>query len=170
MEDYLVSLGDSNDRGLFVWDFKKEQRVTSNKLGRIVNAFEFETNQKYFVTAGYSHLKFWYFDKDTNKAIMHYVDGHKEGIMESFGADITKVKNQIFVGIACKHSCVYAFASDGHLYVFTEDRKLSRWMNIKVTRGFSCSISQSKDQLFCACADGVVRIFNPETLAHLTTL
>lgn len=65
MEDYLISLGDPNDRGLFVWDFKNEQRVTSNRLGRVVNAFEFEASQKYFVTAGYTHLKFWYFEKET---------------------------------------------------------------------------------------------------------
>ena len=41
--DYLISLGDANDRGLFVWDFQKEERVTSNKLGRAVNCFSFET-------------------------------------------------------------------------------------------------------------------------------
>lgn len=65
--------------------------------------------------------------------------------MESFSADLSKVKSKIFVGVACKHSNAYALANDGHLYVFTEDRKLSKWMNIKVTRAFSCSISQNTD-------------------------
>jgi len=40
--DYLISLGDANDRGLFVWDFQKQERVTSNRLGRLVNAFAFD--------------------------------------------------------------------------------------------------------------------------------
>jgi len=40
--DYLISLGDANDRGLFVWDFEKEERVTSNRLGKIVNCIAFE--------------------------------------------------------------------------------------------------------------------------------
>ena len=72
--DYLVSLGDANDRGLFVWDFKKQEIVTSNRLGRIVNVFDFEPEQKYFVTAGYSHLKFWFFDEETKKVKKTKVD------------------------------------------------------------------------------------------------
>jgi WD40 repeat protein len=39
--DYLISLGDNNDRGLFVWDWNNEQRVTSNKLGKPVNTIAF---------------------------------------------------------------------------------------------------------------------------------
>lgn len=69
--DYLISLGDANDRGLFVWDFQKQERVTSNRLGRSVNAFAFDSKQRYFVTAGYSHLKFWYFEEGTGKVEKH---------------------------------------------------------------------------------------------------
>jgi hypothetical protein len=62
-------------------------------------------------------------------------------MMESFSADIAKVKNKIFVGVACKHSCVYSLTNDGCLYIFSEDRKLNKWMNIKVNRAFGVSIS-----------------------------
>ena len=160
--DYLISLGDANDRGLFVWDFKKEERATSNKLGKQVNCLSFDTGQKYFVTAGYCHLKFWYFDPETKK--VKKPEGSKESVLESFSADLTKVKLKVFVGVACKHSLVYTLASDGHLYVFSEERKLSKWMNIKVTRAFGCSIDSVNDTLYCACADGVIRVFNPKTL------
>jgi WD40 repeat protein len=51
--DYLISLGDNNDRGLFVWDWNNESRVTSNKLGKPVNTFAFSASGEYFVTAGY---------------------------------------------------------------------------------------------------------------------
>ena len=61
---YLISLGDSNDRGLFVWDWRTETRVTSNKLGKPVNTFAFAKSSTFFVTAGYQHLKFWFFDDD----------------------------------------------------------------------------------------------------------
>lgn len=61
--EYLISLGDNNDRGLFVWDWNNEIRVTSNKLGKPVNTLAFAESGEYFVTAGYSHLKFWYFDE-----------------------------------------------------------------------------------------------------------
>jgi WD40 repeat protein len=162
--DYLISLGDANDRGLFVWEFQKEERVTSNRLGRIVNSIAFEQNQKYFVTAGYSHLKFWYFDELTGKVKRSITEGSKECILESFSADLSKVKQKIFVGVVCKNQNVYALTSDGHLYVFTEERKLSKWMNIKVSRAFSCSIDSKSDALYCACADGIIRVFNPLTL------
>jgi WD40 repeat protein len=50
---YLISLGDANDRGLFVWEWQTESRLTSNKLGKPVNTFDFSPNNSFFVTAGY---------------------------------------------------------------------------------------------------------------------
>ena len=81
-----------NDRGLFVWDWDKEQRVTSNKLGKPVNTFAFAESGEFFVTAGYQHLKYWYFDE--NGRVMK----------ESKSADLTKVRLKVFVGVACKGS------------------------------------------------------------------
>lgn len=62
--EYLISLGDQNDRGLFVWDWKNSARVTSNKLGKPVNSLCFSPQNDFFVTAGMNHLKFWYFDEE----------------------------------------------------------------------------------------------------------
>ena len=132
-------------------------------MGRLVNCFSFETSQRYFVTAGYSHLKFWYFDENQKVKKLNTTES-KESISESFSADLTKVKSKVFVGVVCKNKLAYALASDGHLYVFTEERKLSKWMNIKVSRAFGCSIDSINDTLYCACADGIIRVFNPETL------
>lgn len=61
---YLISLGDANDRGLFVWDWRQEKRVTSNKLGKPVNTLAFAPSSSFFVTAGYQHLKYWAFDEE----------------------------------------------------------------------------------------------------------
>jgi hypothetical protein len=67
-----------------------------------VNAFAFDPDQKFFITAGYTHLKFWYFDENC-KVKKQNVEGSKESILESFSADLTKVKCKIFVGVACAH-------------------------------------------------------------------
>ena len=32
--NFLISLGDPNDRGLFVWDWYAEKKLTCNKLGK----------------------------------------------------------------------------------------------------------------------------------------
>ena len=53
---YLISLGDLNDRGLFVWEWGAKEgteRVTSNKLGKPVNTMSFSESGAFFVTAGY---------------------------------------------------------------------------------------------------------------------
>jgi WD40 repeat protein len=97
--DYLISVGDSNDLGLLVWDWKKEQRVTSNKLGKPVSHLAFSPNNDFFVTAGLDHLKFWYFDEH-GKVIVTTAPGQKEAIMESKKADVNKVKVKSFVGVA----------------------------------------------------------------------
>jgi WD40 repeat protein len=34
--DFLISLGDAEDRGLFVWDWYNEKKITCNKLGKPV--------------------------------------------------------------------------------------------------------------------------------------
>ena len=90
---YLISLGDSNDRGLFVWDWRLEQRITSNKLGKPVNTVVFARSSTFFVTAGYQHLKYWSFDDEGR------VQKGEESIMESKSADLSKVKVKIFVGV-----------------------------------------------------------------------
>lgn len=96
--------------------------------------------------------------------------------MESKSADLTKVKVKIFVGVQCisnggtsgQEEQVLALASDGHLYVYDKNRKLTKWMNIKVDRALACSLGG--DLLFCACAEATVRIFKTRTLEHLLTI
>lgn len=102
--DYLVSLGDANDKGLFIWDFKAQERVTSNRLGKLVNCIAFDKEQRYFVTAGYSHLKFWYFDPETKRVKKSKVEGSNESIVESFTANLSRVQQKVFVGVACYDS------------------------------------------------------------------
>ena len=70
---YLVSLGDNEDRGLIVWDLKRggkqEMRIFSNKLGKPVNqlAFFHGPGSDLFVTAGQDHFKFWYYEDSLKK-------------------------------------------------------------------------------------------------------
>ena len=61
-----------------------------------------------------------------------------------------------------------ALASDGHLYVYDKSRKLTKWMNIKVDRALSCAIGGQL--LYCACTEGIVRIFSTKSLEHILTL
>ena len=91
-----------------------------------------------------------------------------DSIMESQAADTAKVKLKIFVGVAIYQKKLYALTHDGHIYMFDKQRKLLKYMNIKVDRAFGCSVSNGK--LFCACADGITRVFATDTLLHLLTM
>ena len=67
-----------------------------------MNTLCFSDQGDFFVTAGYFHLKFWYFDE--NGKVMKTETQNKESIMESKSADLTKVKLKVFVGVCCKNS------------------------------------------------------------------
>jgi WD40 repeat protein len=114
--EFLVSLGEPNDRGLFVWDWKNEKKISSNKLSKPVLNLTFSDNNDFFVTGGYQHLKYWYLD-DKGKPLIVQVGG-KDSIMESKSATLDKVKVKIFVGAAIFESSVYGLTSDGFVYVF----------------------------------------------------
>ena len=107
-------------------------------------------------------MKYWYLDEETGKPITRKINEKSPAILESQSADLTKVKQQIFVGISILQSRVFVLASDGHIYVFDAQRKLLKWMNIKVPRAFGCSASEGR--LYCSCSDGTIRIFSTETL------
>lgn len=57
---------------------------------------------------------------------------------------------------------------DGHLWVYDKNRKLTKWMNIKVDKAISCTMTN--DYLFCGCSDGIVRVFGTKSLEHILTL
>lgn len=51
--DFLITLGDVNDRGLFVWDWRNERIISQNKLSKPALAMAISDKQDFFVTAGY---------------------------------------------------------------------------------------------------------------------
>lgn len=62
----------------------------------------------------------------------------------------------------------YTLSSKGKLYVFNQNRKIEKWMDIKTSLAFGLSLNG--DKLICNCANGIIRIFQTETLTHLQTL
>jgi WD40 repeat protein len=160
--EFLISIGDPNDRGLFVWDWRAEKKISSNKLSKPALTLAISDEQDLFVTGGYQHLKYWYLNPETGKPITVKPANSKDSIMESKTADLSKVKQAIFVGVAIYNQKVFALGADGHIYVYDKTRKLIKWMNIKVSRSFG--LQASNDRLYCACSDGIVRIFATDTL------
>jgi WD40 repeat protein len=68
--NFLISLGDPQDKGLFVWDWFNEKKLTRNLLSKPALTVTISENQDFFVTAGYQHLKFWYLDENTGDVVI----------------------------------------------------------------------------------------------------
>ena len=145
-----------------MWDWRNETKISQNKLSKPATQIEISPNQDFFVTGGYQHLKYWYLNEETGMPDARRPNDKSPAVIQSQSADLTKVKQQIFVGISILNLKVFVLASDGHIYVFDKQRKLLKWMNIKVPRAFSCSAQGMR--LYCACSDGIIRIFATDTL------
>ena len=170
--NYLISLGDKYDKGLFVWNVATKTRSTWNKLTKWVKDIAFNEYGKYFVTCGIEHLKFWYFDENGEpiRSAFENKSSTKNQVymMENQAADLSKIDVKDFVGVVCKGDYIYTLSSGGKLWVFNESRKVEKWMNIKVKTAYGLNISDHN--LLCNCSDGIVRVFHTETLEHILTL
>jgi mitogen-activated protein kinase binding protein 1 len=162
---FLVSLGDADDRGLFLWNWREEKKISQNKLTRPVLSVAFSENQDFFVTAGYKLLKFWQMDEKGDPILITKGNKTTWGNRE---ANLEKVRFKVFVGVYIYQELIYTITADGYVYLFSKEPEMLKWMNIRVERAFGCQVSDGK--LYCACADGIIRIFECTTLKHILTM
>ncbi|TRY85153.1 hypothetical protein DNTS_006348 [Danionella cerebrum] len=145
---YIVSMGYQHDRTVSVWEWKKGVVIAANKVSSRVLAVSFSEDNSYFVTAGNRHVKFWYLDASKEK------------------------RNSQFCGVACGHGSMagstYCITYSGLLCQFNSSRHLDLWVDLKTTSAQCLSVSDAF--VFCGCADGTVRVFNPQDLHYITTL
>ena len=96
--------------------------------------------------------------------------GEREGekMMESKTADLTKCKSRIFVGVGCKQTQVYALADDGYLYIYDQNRKLLKWMNLKLDSALGLAMGTS--HLYCFGTEGLIRVFGVKNIEQVVVM
>ncbi|NWQ75571.1 MABP1 protein, partial [Columbina picui] len=174
---YIVSVGYQHDMIVNVWSWKKNIVVAANKVSSKVTAVSFSEDCSYFVTAGNRHIKFWYLDDSKTSKVNATVP-----LLGRSGL-LGELRNNFFADVACgrgkKADSTFCITSSGLLCEFNEKRLLDKWVELRVSFMFSCPaifttvancISVNHDYIFCGCADGTVRIFNPLNLHFVTTL
>ena len=72
-----------------------------------------------------------------------------------------------FIHVQCHKSLVYVVTKDGILLILKETRDLSKWMDFKVKSAFTLEIYNN--YIVCGCAEGIIRVFETETLKYVTT-
>lgn len=119
-------------------------------------------------------MKFWYLDEDDEPirtlAGSHSPTSTKQDIylMSNEAADLSKIDSRDFIGVVCKGTYIYTLSTEGKLCIFNENRKVEKWMNIKVKMALGLNICGFN--LLCNCSDGIIRVFHTETLQHILTL
>ncbi|KAM9646613.1 mitogen-activated protein kinase-binding protein 1 [Trichechus inunguis] len=163
---YIVSVGYQHDMIVNVWAWKKNSVVASNKVSSRVTAVSFSEDCSYFVTAGNRHIKFWYLDDSKTSKVNATVP-----LLGRSGL-LGELRNNLFTDVACgrgkKADSTFCITSSGLLCEFSDRRLLDKWVELRTTVAHCISVSQ--DYIFCGCADGTVRLFNPSNLHFLSTL
>ncbi|KAM5130026.1 mitogen-activated protein kinase-binding protein 1 isoform 2-T3 [Mantella aurantiaca] len=163
---YIVSVGYQHDMIVNVWSWKKNVVVAANKVSSKVTAVSFSEDSSYFVTAGNRHVKFWYLDEAKSSKVNSTIP-----LLGRSGL-LGELRNNFFTDVACgkgkKSSSTFCITSSGLLCEFNDRRLLDKWVELRTTMA-SC-ILVNQDYIFCGCADGTVRIFNPSNLHFLNTM
>ncbi|XP_072552931.1 mitogen-activated protein kinase-binding protein 1-like [Salminus brasiliensis] len=163
---YIVSVGYQHDMSVNVWAWKKNTLVATNKVSSKVTAVSFSEDSSYFVTAGNRHVRFWYLEPcNANKVQAPVPLLGRSGLLG-------ELQNNFFCDVACglgeKSDSTFCITSSGLLCEFNEKRMLDKWVDLRTSRARSVSVTEGL--IFCACADGMVRVFSPTDLHFICTL
>ncbi|XP_029111489.1 WD repeat-containing protein 62 isoform X2 [Scleropages formosus] len=147
-------------------EVQKGTVIASNKVSSRVLSVSFSEDNSYFVTAGNRHVKFWYLDASKERRVNSTVP-----LIGRSGL-LGEQRNRLFCGLACGRgsmaSSTYCITSSGLLCQFNSRRLLDAWVDLKTSSARCLSVSDR--YVFCGCADGTVRVFNPQNLHYITTL
>ncbi|KAJ3379389.1 hypothetical protein HDU92_006708 [Lobulomyces angularis] len=184
---YLVSVGVQHDGNIFVWNWKNGQKLAASKFSVMINTLSFDPTGSFFVTVGFRHVKFWSFDIKTynlnmsnalkqqtqqqpntsnqKPLLISQIEG-KYGVMGDH-------KNNNFVDVSINTSSngicwTYTISESGLLVAFNEERIMDKWLDLRVKRG-NC-ISVSEKYIVCGGSDGIIRIFEPDTLKFISNI
>ncbi|KAF9925420.1 mitogen-activated protein kinase binding protein 1 [Linnemannia zychae] len=163
---FVVSLGFQHDGYIHVWNWRTNTQIASNKVTSKVNALAFSADGTYFVTAGLRHIKFWYLNVGPNKkagsSSIRVLDG-RSGILG-------ELRDNNYVDAVCSKDgrFTYAISSSGILCLFSEGRAMEKWIDLHVRGAYSINLDEK--YIICACTDGFIRLFEPETLQYIVTL
>ncbi|RMX55508.1 hypothetical protein pdam_00024122, partial [Pocillopora damicornis] len=151
---YVASVGFQHDMIVNIWNWK-------------VSALSFSENGSYFVTVGVRHVKFWYFDTESNKSKVS-----KTLVINGRAGLLGEQRNNTFCDVACgrgvNSDITYCVTSSGLLCSINSKRVLDTWVELKTSKAYALAVSEH--YIICGCADGIIRVFNPLKLQFIVTI
>ncbi|KAF9953947.1 mitogen-activated protein kinase binding protein 1 [Mortierella alpina] len=166
---YLVSLGFQHDGYIHVWNWRTGAQIASNRVTTRVNALTFSADGTFFVTAGLRHIKFWYLNVGANKKGGASVASTVQ-VLDGRAGILGELRDSNYVDAACSEDgrFTYAVTSTGILCLFSEGRVMEKWIDLHARGAYAVNLDDRC--VICACTDGIIRLFEPETLQYIGTL
>ncbi|XP_028173339.1 mitogen-activated protein kinase-binding protein 1 [Ostrinia furnacalis] len=163
---YLVSVGSQHDMIVNVWDWRANLKLASNKVSSRVKAVSFSESGNYFVTVGFRHVKFWYLEYSRSAKFKEPVP------LMGRSAILGEQKDNEFCDVVCGRGAAsdstYAITRGGLLCEFNSRRLLDKWVELRTSSANCMAIGSN--YIFVGCAEGIVRVFAPDSLRYVTTL
>ncbi|KAJ3014223.1 hypothetical protein HKX48_005290, partial [Thoreauomyces humboldtii] len=169
---YLVSVGYQHDGSVYLWNWRTSQRLASCRISTKINAVAFDPNGEFFVTAGVRHIKFWSIDP------VRLAQSNARSTplaLEGTFATIADRKITAFVDVGCTlgglagtETLTYAVTEDGTLMYFNRERQMEKWVDMRVGTGRAVDVTEK--YIVCGGSDGILRLFDSQTLQYVTTL
>lgn len=155
----LVSVGGQQDMNLFVWDWRAQLPIASQKLLAKVRAVSFAADGSYFVTVGDAAIKYWSLSQP-------------EGALVSRSATLGEQKRASFCDVSCGRGpmseATFCLTKNGILCELNSRRLLHKWVDLRTS--LASSIRCGPSVLLVACANGVARCFSTQELRFLKNL
>ena len=172
-DDLLISIGDNEDKIINVWDVNFVKNDIIDKDFCPFNIFStkyktpiiaFDINYPYLLFGGDKFLKLWTLDYKPNLLKLDIIKNN---------IDCGKLKDKVFtdtfISISNKKCKIFAVSQDSYLLeVNIVDKMIGKWMHLKANECFS--LSTNDELIFCGCSDGILRIFDLNTLNHIISL
>jgi WD40 repeat protein len=156
----LVTLGAEGDTRIVLWNWKEGRKIDAKKYKRKLYSVHFSPIEDTFITTGAQIIKYWIIEDNPET---------KQKTLVGKSADMGTRKDKVFADICASVEYTYALTEEPPiLCIINKERKMEKWMDLKATKGFACKVSSK--YIACACSDGIVRLFDPQTLQHIVTL
>uniref|UniRef100_A0AC35U412 WD_REPEATS_REGION domain-containing protein n=1 Tax=Rhabditophanes sp. KR3021 TaxID=114890 RepID=A0AC35U412_9BILA len=158
-DEQLISVGNQHDKAIAVWNWKKECIVAKNNLTSHIFSMAISGSGDHFVTVGVRHIKFWNLSKS---------DQLKSAVLQGRSAILSDKRNNTFTNvITTKNNRCFALTSTKQLIEFQDKKLVNTYEMGDLVPG---SLATGQNLLFIGCSDGVVEVYDIESLEKVTRL
>lgn len=147
------------------------RKSTPNGDSIDVHSLVWSPDSSFFVTSGTRFVKYWPLSNIKHSAKNRFKSANVP-LIEGKKMLLCDVEKGDFVSMSMASndsSVVYAVTKNSILCIFgVKQRSLLKWVNLKAKKAHSIHVTDK--HIICGCSEGIIRLFEPKTLAYQGTL